>query len=274
MSISYQSITSHQLYLNSGLADICLNNSYKSNMTFFFKDVIKVKKNTLEMRLSVVNAEFPVSWYLINESNNNISITIGELTTSYNFPVGNYNVNTFITKWVSYFSTLMDGTWSLTYNKYTNIFQFSYSLGLFTFNSSTLLSIIGFNKNNSYTSSGNVLDALYPFNFYNLPRINIKSSTFNIRNVDSNNRGRTRTIASVPVNANQYGGMIYYNNYGNYKSVIKNEHLQSINIEIQDDYKNYINFNNLDWTITLQVDIVEEVIDDLDTLEDIYMKSN
>ena len=35
-------------------------------------------------------------------------------------------------------------------------------------------------------------------------------------------------------------------------------------------YKNFINFNNQDWTITLQIDLVNEVEESLDTLEDIY----
>ena len=94
--ISYQSIYSNQIYLNSGLGDIYLNGSKKSNIAFFFKDVLKNKNNTIETRLSVVNAEFPISWYLINESNNNIIIN----NISYLFPVGNYNVNTFMVKWI------------------------------------------------------------------------------------------------------------------------------------------------------------------------------
>ena len=265
--ISYQSIYSTQLYLNSGLADIYLNGTYKSNVAFFFKDVLKIKKNTLEMRLSVVNAEFPQSWYLINENNNNIIIN----GISYNFPIGNYNVNTFISKWIEFFGN----SWTLGYDKNTNIFTWSYASGTFTFssNSNSLFKVIGFEVNKEYTSSGNVLNSAFPFSFYNITRINIKSSTFNLKNVDSNNRGQTRTIASIPVNTSN-GGVIYYNNYSHYKSIIKNDHLQNISIEIQDDYKNYINFNNIDWTITLQVDLVNEIVDDLDTLEDIYNLRN
>lgn len=267
--ISYQSIYSHQLYLNSGLADIYLNGTSKSNITFFFKDALRIKRNTIEMRLSVVSAEFPISWYLINASNNNINITVNGITTSYNFPIGNYNVNSFIAMW----NTVFGNNWSITYNKFTNIFQFSYSGGTFTFNNSSLFEIIGFSKGNDYTSSGNVLMAIFPFNFYGVPRINIRSSTFNLKNIDSNERGQTRTIASVPVN-NSSGNKIFYNNYTHFKSIIKNDNLQSINIEIQDDNYNYMNFNNIDWTITLQIDIVNEVVDNLDTLEDIYNNVN
>jgi hypothetical protein len=37
-----------------------------------------------------------------------------------------------------------------------------------------------------------------------------------------------------------------------------------------DDNRNYIDFNNIDWTITLQVDILSEIIKNIDNLEDLY----
>ena len=105
----------------------------------------------------MVNAEFPISWYLINESNNKIIIN----NISYLFPVGNYNVNTFMLKWVEFFGS----SWSIIYNKFTNIFTWSYSQGVFTFKDdlNSLLEIIGFKKGSEYSSIGNVLNALFPF---------------------------------------------------------------------------------------------------------------
>ena len=59
-------------------------------------------------------------------------------------------------------------------------------------------------------------------------------------------------------------------NYTNYKSIFKNSELSCITIQIQDDNENYVDFNNLDWSLTLQVDLVHEVIDNLDSVNDIY----
>ena len=36
------------------------------------------------------------------------------------------------------------------------------------------------------------------------------------------------------------------------------------------DFRNYIDFNNIDWTITLQIDILSEIIKNIDNLEDLY----
>ena len=46
-SVSYQTIYSNQIYLNSNLADIKLNGTYKSNVAFFFKDVLKSGKSQM-----------------------------------------------------------------------------------------------------------------------------------------------------------------------------------------------------------------------------------
>ena len=100
-SFNFQSETSTQIYLNSATADIYLNSSLKSNVVFVFRNPIVIHKNAIEMKVSVVNAQIPVSWYLINNTNNKFSITIAGVTTTYYFKNGNYNINTFISEWTN-----------------------------------------------------------------------------------------------------------------------------------------------------------------------------
>jgi len=71
-NIEIRSTTSTQLYLNSQYADIFMNGTMKSNIVFFFKNPIYLDKHSIELRLSVVNAQIPISWYLINDTNNQI----------------------------------------------------------------------------------------------------------------------------------------------------------------------------------------------------------
>jgi hypothetical protein len=264
--ISYQTINSKQIYINSANCDVC-NSTMKSNVVFFFQDALTINRNAIEMRLSVVNAQFPCSWYLINNTNNQITIKLGGITNSYIFPNGNYNVNTFMTQWI----TTIGNSWTITFNSITNQFIFSNTQS-FTFSDTTcsIFPIIGFLVGQSYSSLSNSLNSAYCVNFSGLTKINIKSSTFNLKNLDTKNKGTSRTIASIPVLASQ-GGIIFYNNYTRFNSIFKNHELSSINLEITDDARNYIDFNNQDWTITLQIDIVSEVINDLDNLEDIYL---
>jgi hypothetical protein len=269
-SICYQTVSSTQIYLNSQSAEIFLNGIYKSNVAFFFQDPIEIGYNTIETRVGVVNAQFPNSWYLINSTNNQINITISGTTTTYSFPYGNYNVNTFITQW----ATTVGAGWTITFNSITNNYTFSYTSN-FTFSDynlkSSIFGIIGFATGSSYASFNNLLTSFFCVNFGGLTRINIRSSTFYLNNVDSNTGTVGRTLCSVPVSTSQ-NGYIFYENFTNYKSVFNNRGINSVNIEIMDDSNNYINFNNIDWTITLQIDVLKEVITDYDTINDIYNK--
>jgi hypothetical protein len=81
--ITYQSVTSTQVYLNSEDADIYLNGTMKSNVTFFIKDFINVGENTIDAKISVSNAQIPVSYTLINSTNNQIIRTSSGIGTIY-----------------------------------------------------------------------------------------------------------------------------------------------------------------------------------------------
>jgi len=270
-NITFQSTNSIQLYLNSSSADMYLNQTKKSNVVFFFENILKIDKNSIEMKLSLVNAQIPVSWFLINDSNNRIVITTPQNTTTHYFPNGNYNVNTFISKWIETFGP---NEWTITYDKLLNKLQFSNILGQITFGNSikesnTLLPLLGFIPTQSYTSSANHITSVYSINFSGLTKLNIKSSTFTFKNMDSFTSGATSTFCSIPVSANA-SGIIHYNNLTDYKSIFKNYDLNSIDISITDENNNYIDFNNVDWSMTLQIDITNEIVENIDNLHDIY----
>ena len=94
-TVSYQTINTIQLHLNSANADIYLNGAHKSSVVFFFEDMLKIEKSAIETRVSVSKAQIPYTWYQINETNNQIVIN----GTLYYFPLGNYNVNNSISRW-------------------------------------------------------------------------------------------------------------------------------------------------------------------------------
>ena len=79
----------------------------------------------------------------------------------------------------------------------------------------------------------------------------------------------TNILAVIPINCRQ-SSIINYTNITGFNSVFKNHEISSIKISICDDDDNFINFNNIDWSMTLQIDILNEVIHTLDNLNDIY----
>ena len=261
--ISYQTIQSSQIYLNSSSA-MLMNGTAKSYVHFYIQNAINTtNKNTIEMRVSLVNAQLPCSFYQINNFNNTIIIN----GISYMFPNGNYNVNSFITTWKS----VVGSTWVLSFSSFTNTFIFTFT-SAFTFtvmSNCSLFPIIGFIVGKTYSSVGNSINAPFCVNFSGLSRLLISIPTFSLNSKSSFDSAMSNIIASIPNNCIQ-NGIIYYTNYTNYRSIFKNSELSCITIQIQDDNENFIDFNNLNWSLTLQIDMVNEVIENLNTIGDIY----
>jgi hypothetical protein len=262
--ISYQTIFSQQIYLNSSTS-MLMNGTLKSYVHFFIQDALNDKRNnTIEQRVSLVNAQIPCSFYQINNNNNTIIIN----GINYTFPNGNYNVNNFISTWYS----IIGSTWLLSFSSITNKLIFTYT-SVFTFTDNTINSIfpvIGFTPGISYSCIGSTLQAPYPVNFSGLPRILVSSPTFSLNSRCANAEATMSSIiGAVPINSLN-NGIIYYTNYTNYKSIFSSYELSFITIMLQDDNDNMIDMNNIDWAMTLQIDTVVEVVKSLDNLNDIY----
>jgi hypothetical protein len=264
--ITFQSKTSTQIYLSSATADMYMNGTMKSNLVFCFQNPIRIDKNAYELRLSVVNAQIPISWYLINSTNNQIIITVSGISTTYLFKKGNYNVNTFITEW----NNSIGPNWNLSFDSITNKITFAYTSD-FTFSDSinSIFPLIGFKLGDSYTSSSNSLISPFVINFSGITRLHMKRSIFNLSNCDSYKKGKNRTLAIIPIQSIG-SGYILYHNYTQYSNIFKNYEIFSIDIELRDDNRNFIDFQNIDWSATLQVDILTETIENVDNLADVY----
>jgi hypothetical protein len=212
--ISYQTIYTSQIHLNSGNANVKFNQTKNSNCSFYLNDVLKLTKSTIETRISLVNCQIPYSFYNINETNNQFNVS----GITYNFPVGNYNVNTFIQTWAS---VLANNNWSITFNNITNKLNFSYpSAFYFNDGANSMFSVIGFSLGSFLYSSNNSLLSSYPINFSGLTRLLISSPSFSITNLSSNEEGFSKILASVPISSNT-SGIINYTNITNFKNVFK-----------------------------------------------------
>jgi hypothetical protein len=85
--ISNLTIYTSQIYFNSSQANILGNGTKKSQLSFIIKDIVSLEKKCLEVRLSLVNAQIPYSFYKINLYGNKINIYQSSVWTTY------YSVN-------------------------------------------------------------------------------------------------------------------------------------------------------------------------------------
>jgi len=250
-------------------ANTYMNGTMKSNVIFYIPNLLEnSNKNVIEMRLSLVNAQIPQSWYLINSSNDTLYINSIKISV----PHGNYNITSFISMW----KTTVGSDWNILYSTVTNKLTFQFpSLITFTDGTNSIFSILGFKSGETYASTYNYTSSCseiispFPMNFLGIPRVLISIPTFNFNSKTSYDNGSSSIISCIPVNSVNTG-LIIYNNFTNYKSIFYNSDISSIVVYITDDDETFIDFNNLDWGITLQIDIVCEVVRDIRNLHDVY----
>ena len=82
--------------LNSANASL-VNSTLKSSVSFNFIGLLKEEDDIVRSYISVINAQIPMSFYIINSTNNKLVFsnpaTGGDVTDLY-VPIGNYNAYT------------------------------------------------------------------------------------------------------------------------------------------------------------------------------------
>jgi hypothetical protein len=242
-----------QLYLNSNAADRYNNNS---NSDVEFHLPLIEANSQCYINLSVQNVSIPHSFYNCNSSNNilryNLNSSPSEILTIV-IPAGNYNVNTLKT----YLANSMTG-FTVSYNATTNKYTFYHNSSDFTIlSSSTCLALLGFKNNVSLSSSSRTLTSTICCDFTTTKCILIASS-FPSSNISKAINSDNNIIASFPVDVLPFG-LLTYSNHNNYKFNTYANILSSITLRLTDQNGNLLDLNGCDWTITLQLDIIDYV---------------
>ena len=222
------------------------NSSYNSNVVFNFPSLLKDEKNILYNEILLLKCEIPFSFYAITANNNVLSYYLGT-NKSITIPVGNYNANSFITQLTALFTSNGD-TFTIAINNSTGILTFSTSTS-FSFYASIIMTTLGF-LNTTYSSTSNSLTAIYPLNLLGPKRLTIKSNQLLTNNVSSKNNGLDSVLGVVSVNVPSFN-LISYQTQENDGHPLRSKVLNQIDIQILDENGNFINFNNIDWTISI-----------------------
>jgi len=256
-----------------------MNNSLKSSVNFDFISILKEEDDIVSSYISVINAQIPMSYYLITSANNILCYNTMSPVSVINLyiPVGNYNSYTLCEKLTSLF--LANGvTITITVSSINGLINFSQSSSVFSIypyklsNShiifSTIAPVIGLTSTAIY--SGTSITGNYPINLLGTKRIKVKSNVLAINSLSSINLSFNTTIATIPVDNSYFSIISYENQNGLNKNIIKVTTIENLDIQLTDDDDNLIDFNNFDWTITLCISIErKEKEKDNITLKDI-----
>ena len=136
-----------------------VNGNYLSSMIFNFSGLLKQDATILSSNICAINAQIPVSFYIINESNNVLFYTLDEVTfKSVTISPANYNANTLFTAIITGMNLNGDGGFVFT------LFQ---PTGVITITNSYLFRILPFSPNHQSTLSRvlGITTGYYDYNF-------------------------------------------------------------------------------------------------------------
>jgi hypothetical protein len=250
---------SFYLVLDSKNASAKSNGSLHSDVTFNIASPLIAPNDTLYITWCVSSFTCPVSFYLVNSTNNTIvlQVSTGGIFT-YTLPIGNYNVNNFMTALLS----IIPSGFAMTFNSINNIYTLTNTLYNFQLISTTMHRVIGLAKNTSYTSTSNSLTMPYPVNFSGLSNFNIHCQSIRTKNLDSNEGlSMSDIICSVNVNASS-NGVIYFEKKNDFEFDVKERIINYLDFDFLDDDGNYLDFNNAHWHMVIQVNYIKEYIKD------------
>ena len=239
-----------QIHLSSNSADRIYNNN---NCDCEFNLPLIEIPSQYHIHLSVQNAVIPFTFYNINDSNNVLYYILNTQQYQLNIIKGNYNVNTLKT----FLNNNMSG-FTITYDKITNKYTFTNNLGYdFTIlSSSTCYYLIGFTEENT-TSTNGILTSTRVINLAPIRIINVLSNllTNNINKISSNNKS---IICSIPVMTQPFSVIHYVNSTG-FKINSFTNTISTLQIKLTDQLGTLLDLNGSNWSMTLQVDIVDFV---------------
>ena len=237
-----------QIHLSSTDADFI--NGTKSDCVFNLP-MIEIDSQQ-QIYISVQSAVIPYTFYNVNSSNNTLNYMLGSTFYNTTITAGNYNTNS-LKAWLN--ANLFYG-FTVSYNINQNTFTFYNPSYSFTFlSSSTCLSLLGFSGQAS--SSLNYLTSTQSINLNPIQCVCV-ATNFKTNNINKHSTNNNSIICSIPVDVAPYGMLIYKNTTGFKVNTFTNI-IQTVNIRLVDHNNNIVNLNGVDWTLTLQIDIVDYV---------------
>jgi hypothetical protein len=173
--------------ISSSSADLITNGTYLSNGFWSIPNFILHDENVSHIYFSVLHAEVPVSFYLINEYNNILALTVSAATTYYTITQGNYN----ITQLIAAISSLIGSSYTITFSNLTNkltikaAFEFTISAA-----GSTCTRLLGLSSTTDMTASlvGSTYTLVMPncISLFPVARLNFRSSALALDNYHGN----------------------------------------------------------------------------------------
>jgi len=238
-------IDSHKFFLTPAGATIKRNSFFNSNLEFSIPNLYQSSNNVLYSTISCIHAEIPYSFYVVNEYNNLLSLSTGNISISF----GNYNANSML----KYLETVLPVGMTISFNTTNGKFSLNYNSSFSINADSTCGVLMGFEKGKVYNSISNTIEMPYLANFMGSKNVYVKIPNLILDNYNTLTKDRA-TLLNIPVNVPPFGIIMYENSSGS-STIIKSIQIpDTLIVQLSDDENNLIDFNNTEFSITLQID--------------------
>jgi hypothetical protein len=236
------------------------NETYLSNVIFPFSSILAPDKNIKRAFLSLQNASIPVSFYIINEYNNRLVLKDvgGGGTHNIDIDFGNYSASTLIAELQTKINAGFPHSCVITFNRNKGKLTFTFSGDAQIRDTSSMSTVLGTGGTNLSSDPSFQILMPYPMNLLGTKKLYIKSKALDISTFDSQSGNLTNIIGTVPV-TDAFYGLINYIPATETKFLLTTNIINEIDIQITDDDNNLVNFNNLNWSMTLCLNIERNV---------------
>lgn len=245
---------SRLISLNSKYATETFNDSKKSSVSFDFNAIVRKDARILYHTIAIQSAEIPASYYNVNSSNNTINLTEGAQTFSVVIPPGNYNANTYATAFIEAHNALFAVDATLAFNTTTGKFSLMSDVAalaiVVNLPDTTAQTILGITNTTNYPyNAGNPTFMDNPANFLGIVKIKVSSNALAGDNYDSVSLNTSTLIDTISTSAIPFG-LTIYNSLGR-ESFVKAKRIDEIDLQLNDQDDNPIDFNGTDWNFTI-----------------------
>lgn len=247
MIINNTGFSSVKIFCESNTANVSIHNSRK---IWTLATPIVLNDNQVKMTCSVESCSIPLSYYLVNDSNNKLKIN----GIIYTVEEGNYSAISIIEK--------------LNELQPFIVFEFNKSLSKMKLLTEETVTI-NFIENNIYNLIGIIpttfigsLLAPHTVNLIYTTGIYVALNNISNTNIDTATANQSSSVLlRLPINQPTNTYLQFFNNLG-FKSIISTTVLNQIDISLLDDRREYLELtSNVPWSIVLRIDFEKTIIE-------------
>jgi len=254
-------ISSHIVHIRSKDATQ-LTAGYNSHFKFLLEDPIKINQGE-QINITMSSGEFPYSFYNVSSDVNNRGIIIDDGGIEFNFGNGNYSIYELrdvinASSGALKFSATFDvRTMKLTL---TNTDTVSHTIN---WGQSTAAKMMGFDNNpdnDDVVAAGNSTTSDFVVNMCSVHSLMVRSNIAT-GNVQSTTHSNSTILQKISIDQNGFA-MIYLNQ-DDYRTtnITQQPQIDQIEIKITDQNNNLIQFNNVNYEMSLIFQVYEKVVD-------------